>query len=57
VKDSVCYGLKFDIVQENLLIVNDIELKKIHIHIYPTVSPSRNQLQEGIIVGVEIYKL
>ncbi len=56
-KDSVCYGLKFDIVQENLLIVNDIELKKIHIHIYPTVSPSRNQLQEGIIVGVEIYKL
>jgi len=52
----ISYGLKFDIVQENLLIVNDIEFKKIHIHIYPTVSASRNQHQEGIFVGVEIYK-
>jgi len=50
------YGLTFDTVQQNLLIVNDIELKNIHIHIYPTVSPSRNQRQEGIFVGVEIYK-
>jgi hypothetical protein len=51
------YGSKFDIVQQNLLIVNDIDFLKIHIHIYPTVSPSRNQHQEGIFVGVEIYKL
>jgi len=50
------YDLKFDIVQVNLLIVNHIELKKIHIHIYPTVSPSRNQHQAAIFVGVEIYK-
>jgi hypothetical protein len=49
------YGLKFDIVQQNLLIVNDIELKKNHIHIYATISPSRNQHQEGIFVGVESY--
>jgi hypothetical protein len=53
----VSYGLKFDIVQQTLLIVNDIELKKIHIHIYPTVSPSRNQHQEGIFVGVEITNI
>jgi hypothetical protein len=50
------YGLKFDIVQQNLLIVNDIDFLKIHVHIYATVSPSRNQHQEGIFVGVEIYK-
>jgi len=50
------YGLKFGIVQQTLLIVNDIELKKIHIHIYGTVSASRNRCQEGISVGVEIYK-
>lgn len=40
----------------NLLIVNDIGFLKNHIHIYPTVSASRNQHQEGIFVGVEIYK-
>jgi len=49
------YGLKFDIVQQNFLIVNDIDFLNIHIHIYPTVSPSRNEHQEGIFVGVEIY--
>jgi hypothetical protein len=51
------YGLKFDIVRQTLLIVNDIEFLKNHIHIYPTVSASRNRRQEGISVGVGIYKL
>jgi hypothetical protein len=44
------YALEFDIIQHNLLIVNDIELGKFHIHVYPTVIPSRNQRQVGIFV-------
>jgi hypothetical protein len=60
------YALEFYIIQHNLLIVNDIELGKFHIHVYPTVSPSRNQRQVGIfvvlgwtfrnIIGGSIYK-
>jgi len=60
------YALEFDIIQHNLLIVNDIELGKFHIHVYSTVSPSRNQHQVGIfvvlgwtftnIIGGSIYK-
>jgi hypothetical protein len=46
------YALEFDIIQHNWLIVNDIELGKIHIHVYPTVSPSRNLC----CIGVDIYK-